>query len=194
MALATALHHSAPRRQWEEAANAAPRGQTSGTSAGRPGIPSEPAPQGGLVAPPSPSSGDVPSLSIPVLACRASEAVDSSTLSYLLAQSLKEQEEQRKVAEEKEKVLKAKKEEEKEPDRWVQDVDGAGNIYYWHRRSRRSVWRLPDGAFVKGKERRRKKKKRRRRRLRKTRDATISTATVTSTCVCAGPASFSRRT
>ena len=69
---------------------------TSGTSAGRPGIPSEPAPQGGLVAPPSPRSGDVPSLSIPVLACRASEAVDSSTLSYLLAQSLTELEERRR--------------------------------------------------------------------------------------------------
>ena len=93
-------------------------------------------------------------------------------------------------------MLKAKEEEEEEeeePDRWVQDVDGAGNIHYWHRRSRRSVWRLPDGAFVKAKERRRKKKKKRRRR-RKTRDLTISTATVSSTCVSAGPASFSRRT
>ena len=45
MALATAFHHSAPRRKWEEAANAAARVQT-GTSAARPGIPSEPAPQG----------------------------------------------------------------------------------------------------------------------------------------------------
>ena len=43
--LATALHHSAPRQEREEAANAAPRGQTTGTSA-RPGIPPEPAPQG----------------------------------------------------------------------------------------------------------------------------------------------------
>ena len=95
------------------------------------------------------------------------EAVDSTTLFCLLAQSILEQEEGRKVAEEKEKVLKAKQEDGEE-DRCVQDVDGACNTFHWHRRSRRSVWHLPTGVFVKGTERRRinKKKSRIRRRMR----------------------------
>ena len=40
------------------------------------------------MAPLSPGLGGAPSISMPVLACRASEVVDSASLAYLLAQSL----------------------------------------------------------------------------------------------------------
>ena len=122
--IAAALHHSWDARPtWRTKLHS---GQKTASSGSRPAPLSGVAgPHVWLVAPPSPSPGDAPSLSMPVLECRASEAVDSSTLSHILAQSLKEQ---KKVAEEKEKVLKAK--EEEEPDRWVQNVDGASKTCY----------------------------------------------------------------
>ena len=111
------------------------------------------------MAPLSPGLGGAPSISMPVLACRASEVVDSASLAYLLAQSLaaKEQEEKKKMAEDKEKVLRAKrqekekkleaaKEEEEDPDGWLQAFDSDGDLYHWHRRTRRAKWSPPSAS------------------------------------------------
>ena len=98
MALAEALHHSAPRR---------PKTARAGV---RPGVLEDPGPrreteheQHAALRGPKPPSPGVPSLAMPVLAGTAGEAVDRTALSYLLQQSLaatkEEEKEERKLVE-----------------------------------------------------------------------------------------------
>ena len=50
-----------------------------------------------------------------------------------------------------------------EPGCWVREIDGDGDAYFWHMRSRRRFWTLPDGATVlrtQGKRKKRRKKRR----------------------------------
>ena len=55
-------------------------------------------------------------------------------------------------------------EEEDDPSDWSVAPSASGRPFFWHRISRRSVWKLPPGASVKKKKERRKRKKRRKRR------------------------------
>ena len=55
-------------------------------------------------------------------------------------------------------------EEEEDPSGWSVAPSASGRPFFWHRISRRSVWKLPPGASVKKKKGRRKRKKRRKRR------------------------------
>ena len=96
MALAEALHHSAPRR---------PKTARAGV---RPGVLEDPGPrreteheQHAALRGPKPPSPGVPLLAMPVLAGTAGEAVDRTALSYLLQQSLAatKEEEERKLVE-----------------------------------------------------------------------------------------------
>ena len=97
IALAEALHHSAPR------------GHKSARAGVRPGVPEDAGPlretehvQHAALRGPKPPSPGVPSLAMPVLAGTAGEAVDRTALSYLLQQSLaatREEEEERKLVE-----------------------------------------------------------------------------------------------
>ena len=95
MALAEALHHSAPRR---------PKTARTGV---RPGVLEDPGlrretehEQHAALRGPKPPSPGVPSLATPVLAGQATEGMDSATLRFLTASALrrtKEEEEQAKV-------------------------------------------------------------------------------------------------
>ena len=96
MALAEALHHSAPR---------SPKTARAGV---RPGVLEDPGPrreteheQHAALRGPKPPSPGVPLLAMPVLAGTAGEAVDRTALSYLLQQSLAatKEEEERKLVE-----------------------------------------------------------------------------------------------
>ena len=95
------------------------------------------------------------------------EVVDSSALRFLTASALEEKR-RPEEEEEKEKELLLLEVEE-DPSGWFESVD-AGPTNYWHRSSRRPVWRLPTGAsqseIIKGRE---KRKKTRRRLTRKSR-------------------------
>ena len=102
MELAAALHHSAG-----PVTNDAVRSQKTVSSRGvRPGVLQDPAPQLVSEHAACPCSSGVPSLSLPVLADRAAEAVDSSSLRFLTASALEarreeeEEQEQEKVVEE----------------------------------------------------------------------------------------------
>ena len=55
-------------------------------------------------------------------------------------------------------------EEEEDPSGWSAAPSASGRPFFWHRISRRSVWKLPPGASVRKKKGRRKRKKRRKRR------------------------------
>ena len=55
-------------------------------------------------------------------------------------------------------------EEEEDPSGWSVAPSASGRPFFWHRISRRSVWKLPPGASVRKKKGRRKRKKRRKRR------------------------------
>ena len=55
-------------------------------------------------------------------------------------------------------------EEEEDPSGWSVAPSASGRPFFWHRISRRSVWKLPPGASVRKKKGRRKWKKRRKRR------------------------------
>ena len=106
VALAENLHHS--RQKVEGGAHEGPRAQKTVRATGaRPGVLTEPEPQGrtvtdGYVAVP------VPSLAVPLLAGAAGEAVDSSSLGYLTAAALRqrEEEERQKELEEREEAKK----------------------------------------------------------------------------------------
>ena len=94
------------------------------------------------------------------------EVVDSSALRFLTASALEAKRRPEEEEKEKEKELLL---EEEHPGGWFESVD-ASPTYYWHRSSRRPVWRLPTGAsqseIMKGRE---KRKKTRRRLTRKSR-------------------------
>ena len=51
-------------------------------------------------------------------------------------------------------------EEEEDPSGWSVAPSASGRPFFWHRISRRSVWKLPPGASVRKKKGRRKRKKR----------------------------------
>ena len=59
-------------------------------------------------------------------------------------------------------------EEEEDPSGWSVAPSASGRPFFWHRISRRSVWKLPPGASVRKKKGRRKRKKRRKRRTPRT--------------------------
>ena len=134
MALAAALHHSAgPREKVEKQQNGAPRGQKTAARARegvehvlyeglraqkpplpgkRPGLPPEPEPRGGAVTV-GYVAAPAPPLAVPLLASAAGEAVDHSTLQFLLKHAIEmkkalEEEERRKKVEEAVARLRAK--------------------------------------------------------------------------------------
>ena len=102
MALTTAAHHSAEKVA-ADVKDAGLRAQTMVSAGQRPGVLTEPEPQGGAVTV-GYVAAPVPSLAVQLLAGAAGEAVDSSSLRFLLQQSLavkkEEEEERRKVMEE----------------------------------------------------------------------------------------------
>ena len=55
-------------------------------------------------------------------------------------------------------------EEEEDPSGWSVAPSASGRPFFWHRISRRAVWKLPPGASVRKKKGRKKRKKRRKRR------------------------------
>ena len=55
-------------------------------------------------------------------------------------------------------------EEEEDPSGWFVAPSASGRPFFWHRSSRRSVWKLPPGASARKKKERRKRKKWRKRR------------------------------
>ena len=67
----------------------------------------------------------------------------------------------RRRKEEKEKELKAEEEEDEDPTGWTLAYDNYGRQYFWHRRTRRTVWEIPESAILrmKGMRKRKKKKK-----------------------------------
>ena len=104
MELAAALHHS---RDGGRVTNCGLRAPKAGSSGQRPGVLTEPEPQGravtvGYVAAP------LPSLSLPVLADRAAEVVDSSSLRFLTVAALRQRKEgeRQKELEEREEAKK----------------------------------------------------------------------------------------
>ena len=62
---------------------------------------------------------------------------------------------------EKEKELKAEKEEDEDPTGWNLAFDEYGRQYFWHRRTRRTAWEIPESAMLrmKGVRKRKKRKK-----------------------------------
>ena len=61
--------------------------------------------------------------------------------------------------EEKEKELKAEEEEDEDPTGWTLAYDHKGRQYFWHRRTRRTAWEIPESAILRMKEMRKRKKK-----------------------------------
>ena len=100
MDLAAALHHS---RDVGLGTNDGLRAQTTASSGKRPGVLTEPEPQGGAVTV-GYVAAPVPTLALSVLAGSAGEAVDDRSLRFLLGRSLAEKEEE----EEEEKRRKEK--------------------------------------------------------------------------------------
>ena len=90
MELAAALHHS---RDVGPGVNAGLRAQTTASSGKRPGVLTEPEPQGGAVTV-GYVAAPVPTLALSVLAGSAGEAVDDLSLRFLLGRSLAEKEEE----------------------------------------------------------------------------------------------------
>ena len=101
-------YHSSPKGVWPDATHNAPRGQKSASSGGvRPAALREPVPQLLMEHAACPCSSGVPSLSLPVLADRAAEVVDSSSLRFLTANALeprREEEEEMKRREKQEEL------------------------------------------------------------------------------------------
>ena len=62
---------------------------------------------------------------------------------------------------EKEKELKAEEEEDEDPTVWTLAYDHKGRQYFWHRRTRRTAWEIPESAILrmKGMRKRKKRKK-----------------------------------
>ena len=49
---------------------------------------------------------------------------------------------------EKEKELKAEEEEDEDPTGWTLAYDHKGRQYFWHRRTRRAAWEIPESAIL----------------------------------------------
>ena len=113
--------------------------------------------------PPPHSQGKVSALEAGISALGDSETVALKHLQESLKQAKQEtqsppleedgggrvvEEEERRKVEEKEK-LKAVKGEEEDPDGWLQAFDIGGDLYYWHRRTRRAKWSPPPSASSK---------------------------------------------
>ena len=103
MALAEALHHSAPRR---------PKTARAGV---RPGVLEDPGPRSEtehelFAAPrgPKPPSPGVPSVPVPLLAAPAADGVDEAALSFLLRRALEDKRKEEQLAKEKEEERKQK--------------------------------------------------------------------------------------
>ena len=96
------------------------------------------------------SSGDnLPTLALPVLAGSAGEVVDLSSLIFLTRSTLQLREEEE---------VQAMLEEVRDPDGWNEATGSDGVQFFWHRRTRRSVWVLPPSASRRKRKKRRKKK------------------------------------
>ena len=126
-----------------------------------------------------PDDDGAPSLSLPSLADRAAEVVDSSSLHFLTASALearrKEEEERRK-----DEVEKAKEYEKQKAatakelvvvpgvGKWVELVDSdTGRTYFWNPQTNATRWFLPGSSSSSSTPKRKKKKKRRKPRPRR---------------------------
>ena len=188
MALATVEHHS-----YGPTANAAPRGQTTGTSAGevhaglraqmapppgrRPGILAEPGPQRSDRSERHFSGNSLPIPGLPVLAGASGEAVDTSALRILAAAALEDlrkleevHKKKQELAEKDKEKAKAAEEEEtkmrKINDKVRRDLPLTPEEWAaWYR------WNgiAPQPSSSSSSEKRRKKRKKRRKRTRRSR-------------------------
>ena len=153
MALAEALHHSAPRR---------PKTARAGM---RPGVLEDPGPrreteheEHAALRGPKPPSPGVPSLATPVLAGQATEGMDSATLRFLIASALrrtKEEEEQAKV----------KRNEEEKEERRMKRINEMLRFELPVSLEEREAWRrwiASSSSSSSGKRRKRKKRRKRR--------------------------------
>ena len=151
MAVAEAVHHSAPRRQntataiREEVvheAHAALRGQKTPPPGVRPGSLLDPGPQRSDRTVRH-SAGEVPLLVVASLADASADGVDAATLSFLTASALearrKEEEERRK-----------QEVDQPVPDsvEWVELSGVDGKTHFWNRRSNETTWDPPEGIKV----------------------------------------------
>ena len=126
-----------------------------------------------------PDDDGAPSLSLPGLADRAAEVVDSSSLRFLRASALearrKEEEERRK-----DEVEKAKEKEKQKAatakelvvvpgvEKWVELVDSdTGRTYFWNPQTNATRWSLPGSSSSSSTPKRKKKKRRRKPRPRR---------------------------
>ena len=111
MELAAATHHSSPKGRWPDATHNALRGQKSASSVGaRPVALREPVPQLVSEHAACPCSSGAPPLSMPILADRAADGVDSSSLRFPTASALearRKEEEEKKEQKRKDKELEA---------------------------------------------------------------------------------------
>ena len=104
MELAAATHHSSPKGWWPVATHNALRGQKSVSSVGaRPAALREPVPQLASEHAACPCSSGAPPLSLLVLADRAADVVDSSSLRFLTASALEARREEEEEEEERQK-------------------------------------------------------------------------------------------
>ena len=60
---------------------------------------------------------------------------------------------------EREKELKAEEEEDEDPTGWTLAYDHKGRQYFWHRRTRRTAWEIPESAILRMKGMRKRKTK-----------------------------------
>ena len=150
MAVAEAVHHSAPRRQntataiREEVvhdAHDALRGQKTPPPGVRPGSLVDPGPQRSDRTVRR-SSGKAPLLVVASLADASADGVDAATLSFLTASAL---EARRKKEEEEEQQV-----DQPVPDsvEWVELRGVDGKTHFWNRRSNKTAWNPPEGIKV----------------------------------------------
>ena len=151
MELAAALHH---RRDVGLGVNAGLRAQTTASSGKRPGVLTEPEPQGGAVTV-GYVAAPVPTLALSVLAGSAGEAVDDLSLRFLLGRSL---------AEKKEEEEEEEKRRKEEFDRQVEELRQASlararELYGSKRkRKKRRKRRLPRSSVLRGGRARRRQR------------------------------------
>ena len=148
-------------------ANDAPHSQTTPLPGVRPGVLLDPGPPGDEAVAVGYAAASVPLLGAPLLADSSAEAIDGSTLSFLLQRALDdkrmEKEEAKLVAEVnelEEKVAKAEARVMEEIDR-LRRLGDRTNLTTLLNRT--CTWYLARDAFLKRKDKRKKKKKRRKR-------------------------------
>ena len=123
----------------------------------RPGILAEPRPQRSDRSLRHSAGDSLPTLALSSLARSAGKEMDNPTIAFLTRSVL----ESRKEEEEEEEVMR---EDVRDHDGWNQAIGSDGVQFFWHRRTRRSVWVHPPSAS----RRKRKRKKRRKRRTPRT--------------------------